>query len=48
MKLEDGSINLPIDGGEYENLVTGKKINIPEGVLELPYVLLDNKSVKTY
>lgn len=38
VKLEDGSINLPIDGGEYENLVTGKKINIPEGVLELPYV----------
>lgn len=40
VKLEDGTIKLPIEDGEYENLVNGKKISIAEGEIELPYVPL--------
>ena len=35
--LENGSIQLPIEGGNYENLATGKFINIEDGELRLPY-----------
>ncbi|SCN23408.1 Cyclomaltodextrinase [Clostridium sp. N3C] len=38
VNLEDGTIKLPVEDGEYENLVNGKKINIREGEIELPYV----------
>lgn len=37
VNLEDGTIKLPVDDGEYENLVTGEKISILDGEIELPY-----------
>ncbi|WP_163216106.1 alpha-amylase family glycosyl hydrolase [Clostridium thermarum] len=36
--LENGTIQLPIEGGSYENLATGKFIHMENGELKLPYV----------
>lgn len=35
--LEDGTIQLPVGDGMYENLATGKFIEISEGEVDLPY-----------